>query len=470
MKAMRLSTIVVILGALVVGFVLDHEPRTFDEFAAVDRLGVPTTSSGTWFCPGGSGEGGPAVVGIEIVNAGTEPATAEVAALGSAAGDQSSTQVALPPGERVAIALPDLAPESEWVGAVIEVDSSMVIVEQSHEGPTGTDRSTCATRAGASFVVTDGATRVLSDGEEMTLLLLNPFQEDAVVDISFVADVGPDSLDAVVVPGQQLVAINVTDEVTVARRVAATLDVIAGRLSVGRVQTRESESLRGLAVTPAVVDGAEVSVLPILGTGQTIDTVTVTNAHGTEAAEVDLEILTDGSVSPDPIELTVRPGRTVRIDMSTEDRLGDLGPFSLMARSLNGIPVAVMLESSAGLATEGVPGTAAVVGIDGASETWIAPMEGGAGSLAIMNPSRTSIATVEVSVVDPEGQTVVLSLELGPGRRTTIPVVEIGEGRPIVIVQATAPVIVGRDLTGFTSRQLLAGAAVGEVIPLSRIE
>ena len=311
---------------------------------------------------------------------------------------------------------------------------------------------------------------MLSDGEEMTLLLLNPFQEDAVVDISFVADVGPDSLDSVVVPAQRVVAINVTEEVTVARRVAATVDVISGRVSVARVQIRDSESLRGLAVTPVVPDGAEVSVIPILGTGQTIDIITVTNPRRTDTAEVDLEILTDGSVFLDPIELTVRPGRTVRIDMSTEDRLGELGAFSVIARSLNAIPVAVMLESSARLATEGVPGTAAVVGIDGASNMWIAPMEGGAGLLAVVNPSTISIAIVDVYVVDPAGQRFVLSVELGPGRRTTIPVTEIGEGRPIVVVESTAPVVVGRDLTGFTSRQLLGGAAVGEVIALSRIE
>jgi len=470
MKIVRLSAIVVILSTLVVGFVLDQEPRTFDDFAPVDRLGVPATSTGTWFCPGGSGEGGSAVVGLEIVNAGTEPATGEITALGSTAGDQSTIQLALPPGERVSVALPDFAPESDWVGAVVEVDGPMVIVEQSHEGPTGTDRSTCATRTGTSFAVTDGATRVLSDGEEMTLLLLNPFQEDAVVDISFVADVGPDSLDSVVVPAQRVVAINVTEEVTVARRVAATVDVISGRVSVARVQIRDSESLRGLAVTPVVPDGAEVSVIPILGTGQTIDIITVTNPRRTDTAEVDLEILTDGSVFLDPIELTVRPGRTVRIDMSTEDRLGELGAFSVIARSLNAIPVAVMLESSARLATEGVPGTAAVVGIDGASNMWIAPMEGGAGLLAVVNPSTISIAIVDVYVVDPAGQRFVLSVELGPGRRTTIPVTEIGEGRPIVVVESTAPVVVGRDLTGFTSRQLLGGAAVGEVIALSRIE
>ena len=68
MKIMRLSAIVVILSTLVVGFVLDQEPRTFDDFAPVDRVGVPATSTGTWFCPGGSGEGGSAVVGLEIVN------------------------------------------------------------------------------------------------------------------------------------------------------------------------------------------------------------------------------------------------------------------------------------------------------------------------------------------------------------------------------------------------------------------
>ena len=54
MKIVRLSATVVILSALVVGFVLDQEPRTFDDVALVDHVGTPATSTGTWFCPGGS--------------------------------------------------------------------------------------------------------------------------------------------------------------------------------------------------------------------------------------------------------------------------------------------------------------------------------------------------------------------------------------------------------------------------------
>ena len=92
----------------------------------------------------------------------------------------------------------------------------------------------------------------------MLLLLLNPFQEDAVVDIAFDADVGIDRLTAVVVPARRLAVIDVTQEVTVASRVSARIEALAGRVVGSRIQTRTGTA-RGLTVTPLVQDGAAAS-------------------------------------------------------------------------------------------------------------------------------------------------------------------------------------------------------------------
>ncbi len=471
-RSLRVVVIVVFGGLIAIGFVLDAQERDFGRPDPPVLVSVPVSSDGTWFCPGGSDVEGPAAVGLEIVNAGSEAARAQVSAFRSDVDDvPNPLTLVVEAGSRAAISLPELAPDADWVGAVVEVFDPDVVVEQTYDGATGTDRAPCFTRTAESFVVTDGATRDLSHGERMVLLLLNPFHEDAVADIDFDADVGPDSLTAVVVPGRRVVAIDVTSEVTVASRVSARIAVVSGRLSVARLQLRDSEEVRGLAVTPAVPDGAIVSVLPTVSRRENhFDVVTVTNPSTTETADVDLEIVTDGSVALDPIELTVRPGRTVRVDLSTEARLGGLEEFGLVVRSLTGVPVAAMVESTVGIGSGDVVGVAASPALDAAGLRWVVPMEGESSSVAVVNPSLTEIAMIEIGVVDEDGHRAITTVELGPGRRTSFPASQLGTDRPIVVVDSTAPVVVGRVIVGFTSRQISAAVISDAAVPLVSVE
>jgi len=466
MRALRIFVVVVIGGLIAVGFAIDSEEREFDRLSEPVLVAVPVASAGTWFCPGGSDVGGRAAVGLEIVNAGSGVARAEVSAFRSDSLDvPNPVVVVVEPGSRAVISLPELVPGSEWVGAVVEVFDPDVVVEQTYDGPTGTDRSPCFTRTARQFVVTDGATRELFHGEQMMLLLLNPFHEDAVVDVTFDADVGPDSLTAVVVPGRRVVAVDVTGEVTVAERVSARIDVVAGRIAAARVQVRNSDEVRGLTVTPATPDGAVVSMLPSVSrvAGRT-DVVTVTNPSATDTAEVDLEILTDGTTALDPIELTVRPGRTVRVDLSIEARLSELDSFGLLVRSLTGVPVAAMVESTVALGGGEVAGVAAVPAQDAAALRWIAPLDGAASSIVVANPSPSEIATIDISVVDEDGQHLITTVELGAGRRTSFKAADLGDGRPIVVIESSAPVVVGRDIVGFTSRQISSAIIADEAL------
>ncbi len=472
MRALRTLSIVLIGGLIAVGFVIDLDERDFERLADPVTVAVPVSNAGTWFCPGGSDVTGRAAAGLEIVNAGDGVARAEVSAFRSDAEDvPSPVSFSLDAGTRLAVSLPDLAPGSEWVGAVVEVFDPDVVVEQTYDGTTGTDRSPCFTRTAEQFIVTDGATRELFHGERMLLLMLNPFHEDAVIDISFDADVGPDSLAAVVVPGRRLAVIDVTEEVTVAARVSARIDVVAGRIAASRVQVHDSEEVRGLTVTPATPDGAVVAVLPLVSraAGRT-DVVTVTNPSPTETAEVDLEILTDGTATLDPIELTVRPGRTVRVDLSIEARLSELDDFALIVRSLTDVPVAAMVESTVPLSSDDVVGVAAAPAQDAASLRWIAPLDGDASSISVVNPSASEIASITLVVVDEDGRRDVTTVELGPRRRTSFDAADLGGARPIVVVEASAPVVVGRYIVGFTSRQISSAVIADAPLPVVSVE
>ena len=467
MRALRLIASALIASVIALGIVAEQDERRVPETIIVAGLGVPDATTGTWFCPGGSCPGGRAAVALELVNAGSEPAVADIVTVRSDTEPGGRTQVAVGAGERITVAIADLAIEAAWIGAIVEIAGSDVIVEQTYDGLTGIDRAPCATRTAKELIATDGATRVVAEGEEMLLLLLNPFQEDAVVDIAFDADVGIDRLTAVVVPARRLVVIDVTQEVTVATRVSARIEAMSGRVVGSRIQTRTGVA-RGLTVTPLVQDGAAASVIPSVRTEQRVtDRVLVTNP-GDETAEVDLEILSDGSIELDPVELTIRPGRTAEVIVAAESRLAVVPEFAVLARSLTGDPVALSIERLAAIDAEIVPGTAAMPGIDGAAERWIAPLDGTSTELVLVNPSPTAIAQVDVYVARPDGRSLLATLELGPGRRATVRGDVLGE-RPIIVVEASSPVVVGREIVGFTSRQMMGAVAASALTPIDQL-
>lgn len=464
MRGLRLLAILIIGGLVTLGVFTDQRERDLEVPVVPTVLGTPDASVGTWFCAGGSGETGVAAVGLELINVGVEDASVEVIPVRDDVVGDDRLEVVAVASDRTVVNLVDLAPGAAWVGAIVETGSPDIVVEQTFDGLSGTDRAPCATNTASSLYAADGATRILAEGEEMTILLMNPFREDAVIDVRFDADVGPDSLEAVVVPARRVLAIDVTTEVTVASRVQTSIDVVSGRLVGHRLQVRNGSALRGLSVTPLVQRGATVSVLPSVRTDLGVfDRIVVSNPSAEEVAEVDLEIITDGSVTLDPVELTVRPGRTAIVDVATESRLAALGEFAVIARSLTGAPVAVGLERQVSFTADIVPGTSAVPAIDSAAMRWAAPLDGNEAAVQIVNPSATAIATVEIMVVSPSGATVAQSFELGPGRWQRIDGATLGE-RPVVVVDASAPVVVGTELTGFTSRQLLSGVVLADPI------
>ena len=140
----------------------------------------------------------------------------------------------------------------------------------------------------------------------------------------------------------------------------------------------------------------------------------------------------------------------------------------MLARSLTGDPVAVGIERLAAMDPEIVPGTAAMPGIVGAAERWIAPLDGTSTQLVLVNPSMTAIARTDVYLVGPDGRSLVTTIELGPGRRATVSGDVLGE-RPIVVVEASSAIVVGREIVGLTSRQMMAAVAASELMPIAQL-
>lgn len=479
MKLARPLVVAAVVASLVVGLVVDANDRPTVDVAVPVTSGVPIAQpNGVWFCPGGSDRDGLAEVAIELINVGSSRASAVVSGVRNGDGlDPRELTETLDVGQRRTVPLGELVPESAWMGAVVEVRAGDLVVEQTYVGDgegadRGVDRAPCHSRTATSWIVASGATREVEFGERMTLLVLNPFLEDAVLDITFDSDVGVDSLPGVVVPAQRVSAIEINPEVTVAARVSAVIDVVAGRVAVSRLQVVHNDQRSGLTVTPASADAAPVWFLPVVRRDDRDDVITVVNPSKTETAEVDLEIVADGDTSFDPVLLTIRPGRAVQVPLADETRLDGLREMSVVARSLTGLPVAVMNESSLLLGDGPVTNLSATVGADSAATRWVAPLEADAGGIVIYNPSATGIASARVAALVAGESVTVADVELAPLRRAVISADEIlaaGDAatRPIALVESTEPVVVGRELSDVSLHaQMVAIISGADPVPL----
>ena len=120
-------------------------------------------------------------------------------------------------------------------------------------------------------------------------------------------------------------------------------------------------------------------------------------------------------------------------------------------------------------------GSTATIGADGAARRWLVPAEvtdpgrgaglADSGAMVVTNPSTAGIAVVDISV---DG-TPARSVEIGPGRMRRLPLAGLGSGPFVVAVDSSAPVVVGRELVGLTSRSASLGVAVEEPVPIDGV-
>lgn len=502
MRSVRVLSIAAIAGLLAAGVLVDLPDRPTPDRPVRYLSSVPAPAGvvSTWFCPGGSGPDGEAELTIQLASASDQRRTATVSVLpgGSDAADDRTVVVEIEPRGQVLLRPSGEVPGAQWVGAVVEVGGTDVVVEQilaARQGDVG--RSACLTRTSTRWLVPQGATRLAVEGERFIVMLLNPFPDIAVVDIELVADVGRDTIDGLVVPAQRVVAVDVTEEITVATSVAAFVDVVSGRVAASWIQIVDgSIAGRGTRASGAVPGAAPLWHLPVAGAGPARrDVVAIANPSADEVAEVDLEIIAEvPGTEVSPIEITVRPGRSALVDLSEQGRLEGIGPFSVLVRSLDGVPVAASISSvtlvdgAEGAGDDGgadgadgelaptVAGSTATTGSDAAARRWLVAAEASESEtgteaaaessvLVVVNPSSVGIARVVLSV---DGARV-RHLEVAPRRRASVPLHRLGSGRFAVEVESSAPVVVGLELIGLTSRTASLGAALSEPVPAADI-
>lgn len=404
---------------------------------------------------------------VTVVNASTEDRTLRIVQY---TGD-SPVRVEPEPVEQIIGPGETMLVSGEVVGSVmVEADGGGVYVEHETGTELGSDSSPCASTSSSRWEFPGGET---IQGSYESIVLFNPFPEDAVAQLAFSSDTGrriPALFEAAVVPGRSFRVFDVSSEVTQASHTAATVEVRSGRVIAQRIIIRTPrERGSGLTSTTGTPGPSLVSYMPMAQATPSRATSVLLYNPGDERAEVDVELRIDDIVIP-AFEVPLPPLARQRLDLSTEPRMQELlegeREYALIVRSANGVPIVSEIEyTSIAVGDEAtVEGMAALVGSPVAATRWLvgAPLaveDDAVSALVLLNPSFETIAQVSVTIIDAEGnRSSGPTIELGTGGRRRVTFAELGiTGKATVIVSSNSPVVAARELVSLSSISMAMG-------------
>jgi Family of unknown function (DUF5719) len=433
-------------------------PPVFSTISApwMPAVPVPGGLTSSWFCPGvpASGEEG---TGGEVViaNAGGSALDARVTLL-AGPGEAVEQAVTVPPHRRTVVDV-DAALTADFVSAMVEIDGGGGLVEQTAVHPEGTSVAACANAPAPSWYFAEGFT---AEGSLEQLVLTNPYDESAIVDIGFATEEGsrePAELQGYPVPAR---SVKVIDLATIAARdepeVAVKVVASRGNLVVGRAQVYEGGARRGFGITlasPALRDQwwfANGEKGPGVRERYSIYNPTEDDV---EVAVVPLGIpLTDELVTIEPIPVAAH-----QVVTFSPDDVADLPAGRHAMVFSTGNQQSIVVEQAFTRTIDDRPTTAVLLGApprlaDGyVAATWsiaIGPDEPTTSALIVYNVDNAD-ATVTVQTVTPEGIENVPSLaaiRLPASGLITVDLTERAVLDRQLIVRSTSRVFVARLL------------------------
>ena len=439
-----------------------------DETAADDATTAGTAPAGT--APPGETAVNPTDVVVPVVaehtvtiaNLSDTDQQATVTAIPNV-GDPAVETTTVPARTRSTIVVSDLV-TAPFASALVETNGGSVAVEHQVEGPTGRSVAPCASSASASWYFPAGTTRL---GTRHIYSVFNPFPQQAVVDFSFMVEEEggrqatreSDRLEGIVVPPGRVVAVDITDIITVRDQVATTVTTRSGlgrvvvdqlQVSDGRSEWPENLSLTLGAPAPATT-WLFADNRPL---GEGVETSFVAFNPGSTDAELELYVEVDAQAvgsAIEPFVVTVRAGQYASVPVGADTRIPvGIGAF-VVAVSRNEVPVVVerVMRQTEPVDPDGATFT---MGSPVLARDWLVPIGGIEGQesmqLSVANPSVSETVTLTVEAVG-EGDAAALSdvdqVSLAPGARTVVDLSE-AQGAAVLMLRVTAsgPIVVGQ--------------------------
>ena len=464
------ALVVLLVGFAALIVVGREQPTTTDAFFATPTgAWMPAVSdnaalTGSWFCPGVPASDEDGVGGdVVVANRNDEQLVGRFTIL-TPDGVGASESLVVEPWSRTTIDV-DAFVTAPFASVVVEIDGGRGFVEQRAQHPAGDSVAPCADNTSDEWYLADGFT---VDGSVETLVLTNPYDDAAVVDLVFATQSGestPAAFQGFTILPQSVETIPIADlgardEPVIAVKVAAE----RGRLVVGRAQHYLGGGRLGYGVTlaaPALRDQWWFA------DGEAGDGITETFA---------IYNPTDDDVQVDVVFLGI----------PLEAGYGDVAPIDVPARQVVVYDPSAAVEGEDGVAVSSVPpgrhasvfstladpsivvervltrpagdsvATSVVVGapprIDGyVASRWhlgLGPSDPTTAALVVYNVDNVD-GTITIEAVGPGGPSAVPSLTdipIGAGQVITIDLVDADALNAELIVQSTNRVFVERSL------------------------
>jgi hypothetical protein len=472
-RTVRLPALLVLGALLVAGGIADARigrdvnTQAGTSVSAQVPLAAPASArSSAWYCPGVPVTGVLGDGAIVVANAGDRRLTGTVTVFPDK-GESRKTPINVGPSGRSAVRLGDVL-TATYASALVELDGGEAVAEVVSIGPLGDTASPCTSSASSSWYFAEGVTT--RDAAEV-LMALNPFPDDAVVDIVFSTEEGivsPQALTGLLVKGQALTTINVGDFVQRREQVSASLVARTGRLVVGRMQTFDGTAgRRGISVALGAASPGPVWYFPegLVADGQS-ERFLVYNPSR-EEAQVEIALALDRGEA-EPIRLTVPRESRLTVVAADETRIPKGVPHAATIRSLEG-PEVVVERTIDGIAPSPRTGVSIALGARLPAKRW-ATAAGTADEnndqwVIVQNPgTRSAFVTLNLLA---DGAPVLVgnvsAVEVPAGQRRAFHINDsLKRAATPLLLTATEAVVVERDLY----RLRAPGMGMAAAIPL----
>ncbi|HLY82820.1 MAG TPA: DUF5719 family protein [Acidimicrobiales bacterium] len=486
----RLRVVVVLSGLLAVGGVVDRGSRSVPAPAGPVVQAVPVAApasalSSVWFCAGATGQPSNVADGsLAVANATPSPLHGMVTFVGSH-GPVQGTALDVGPYGRTLVPETDAGAGLPAIGAIVDLDGGGAAAEQVVTGTQGLATAACASTGSDHWYFADGTTQ---ENSTLLLSLMNPYPEDAVVDLSFVTEQGveqPADFQGLVIPARALIGVDVGTHLRRRARVATTVSARTGRVVAWKTQevnplprnapgqpspgqpAGDSAPVRtpGLTLVLGAVSPGTTWWWPDgLAANGFVERYQIYNP-GSAAADVSLRFALDQG-SAEPIRLSVDPHSTATVVSNAETRVPSGVGHAVTLESANGVGVVAERTVDA-VSPAPRTGLLDLLGARLAARSWVIPAGSTSPTLdewvIVLNPGT---AAVDVSIdslfsgsrygVGPSSRK-----SLAPGQRIAV---RINEGDPnldqALLIAASGNVVVERDLYPVKSKGLAASFGV----------
>ena len=463
--ARRVAVIFVLIAALLGVVAADRmadEPET--EVRALPGTETPeahpaSSLSSSWFCPGGPTDGGALGTRIMVMNPESEGVRVVVTAMPQT-GDPGQKAFDVGPSSGLPIVLRDIV-ASPWTAALVEVEGAGVVVEQSVSLPNEFDTSPCAPAASPTWYFASGST---ARDATMTVALMNPFPDDAIVDMAFATGEGrrvPGYFEGLVVRGGSVLAVDIGSHVRRQDVVSTEVKARSGRVVASQLLLRSAPGVFGVSLTLGAPRLGKEWVFPDgLAHDGVVERFEFFNPTEQEA-RVDIELaLIEGET--EPFEITIPAQGRFTLNPREGDRVPKGVSHAALVTSVNDVPIVAtrVFESS----TPRV-GRSDMLGARRASSRW-----------ALAFGSATAVNDEWVIVFNADDQPARVSFTaLADGQRIAVEGlqdIEVPAGRRVGfrltdhIKRDSLPLVVDATRPVFVERALFSSVSTSVGIPL----